>query len=220
MRREARAVPNGWWRCPKRQALDVAAELGRRPSEILQEPFIFALTFLAKRSVRVSFIVALAISETLEALAPGLQTELKWPNDVLVKRRKISGILLELVDVGDRPVIIIGIGLNIVSRPDKMPFPATRLLDHADITPPMPAVIAETIDERLSALLNMFEKHGFAPIRKAWLERAVGLGEDIVVRLPNEELTGMFEGLDEKGALILRNDDGNRIISAGDVFFS
>ena len=59
-----------------------------------------------------------------------------------------------------------------------------------------------------------------APIRDAWLARARGLGSNITVRLPNRELAGVFEGIDESGALILRSRDGTQTIAAGDVFFS
>ncbi len=65
-----------------------------------------------------------------------------------------------------------------------------------------------------------WETAGIAPIREAWLARARGLGETIAVRLPREEIQGIFEGLDDTGALVLRLADGSaRTISAGDVFF-
>ena len=67
---------------------------------------------------------------------------------------------------------------------------------------------------------DRWEADGFAPIRQAWLNRALGMGGRCTVRLDAETLTGMAEGLAEDGALALRMEDGVlRRISAGDVFF-
>ena len=61
---------------------------------------------------------------------------------------------------------------------------------------------------------------GFSSIRDAWLARAAGLGTRIRARLTNEETHGIFEGIDNTGALILREtQDRVRVISAGEVFF-
>ena len=60
---------------------------------------------------------------------------------------------------------------------------------------------------------------GFPSIRVDWLERAVGIGGELLVRLHGRELTGKFEALDERGRLLLRLPDGAlETVSAGDVF--
>ena len=59
---------------------------------------------------------------------------------------------------------------------------------------------------------------GFASIRADWLKRAAGLGEDIRVRLPERELSGRFEGLDEVGRLLLRGQGGITTVTAGEVY--
>jgi BirA family biotin operon repressor/biotin-[acetyl-CoA-carboxylase] ligase len=64
------------------------------------------------------------------------------------------------------------------------------------------------------------ERAGFPPIAAAWTERAHGIGERCLARLPSETLEGIAEGLDADGALRLRTPDGAvRRITAGDVFF-
>ena len=69
--------------------------------------------------------------------------------------------------------------------------------------------------------MNILAVEGFAAIRAQWLERAKGLGQSIIVRLPDEELQGVFKGLKEDGGLLLSLADGNeRVITAGDVFFN
>jgi BirA family biotin operon repressor/biotin-[acetyl-CoA-carboxylase] ligase len=60
---------------------------------------------------------------------------------------------------------------------------------------------------------------GFQSIRADWLERAVGVGSDLVVRLPGRDIVGRFESLDERGRLLLRRPQGSiETIAAGDVF--
>ena len=60
---------------------------------------------------------------------------------------------------------------------------------------------------------------GFAPIRRAWLERAAFRGQKITVKLPHETKVGLFKDIDEAGHLILATPEGDQAIAAGDVFF-
>ena len=67
---------------------------------------------------------------------------------------------------------------------------------------------------------NTWLEEGLEPIRKRYLSHVKGLGEEIEVRLPNETLHGIFEALDETGALVLKTADSERrMITAGDVHF-
>jgi BirA family biotin operon repressor/biotin-[acetyl-CoA-carboxylase] ligase len=59
---------------------------------------------------------------------------------------------------------------------------------------------------------------GFAAIRTDWLKRAAGLGQKIEIRLPERDLIGLFEGLDEAGRLILTGPAGRMTVTAGEVF--
>ncbi len=59
---------------------------------------------------------------------------------------------------------------------------------------------------------------GFAGIRADWLKRAAGLGQDIRVRLPEREVCGRFQGLDEAGRLLVQQGDGVTTVTAGEVF--
>ena len=60
---------------------------------------------------------------------------------------------------------------------------------------------------------------GFEPIRTAWLARAARLGETVTARLPSDEITGLFEGLEPDGAMRLSTPRGPRIIAAADIHF-
>jgi BirA family biotin operon repressor/biotin-[acetyl-CoA-carboxylase] ligase len=170
---------------------------------------------------QLSFVAALAVSDAIAELAAGIDVRLKWPNDVLANGRKIAGILLESASAGgEKPSwLAVGIGVNLARFPEQTEFPATSLAALGAKAP--------SAEDFLTALAAEFAKwyeawsrRGFAEIRDAWLARAAGLGTRIRARLQNEEIFGVFEGIDDHGALILRTDMARaRMIAAGDVFF-
>ncbi len=176
----------------------------------------------ASECAQLSFVAALAVSDVVARYAPAADVKLKWPNDVLADARKIAGILLESASTGgEQPAwLAIGIGVNLRHFPPGTEFPATSLAALAAATPGP--------QEALAALAGAFAKwyevwvaQGFAPIRDSWLARAAGLGTRIRARLQNEETSGVFEGIDETGALLLREaQDRVRKIAAGEVFFA
>ena len=169
-----------------------------------------------------SFTASLAVADTFAALAPGVDVALKWPNDVLLNRRKASGILLESVGrtQDGQTLLAIGIGLNLAHHPDvaDLRWPPTSVAAETGRTPDFDealSLLATSLDRRLA----QHRDQGFARIRADWLARAVNIGQQIEVRLPNETLTGRFDGLDMTGALVLEGASGRRLIAAGDVFF-
>ncbi len=201
-------------------ALTQTAGYGRRGRGWEQRTGDFAGTLFfkpegeAEQLGQISFIVALALAATLDELIPPESVRLKWPNDVLLDGKKCAGILLENLDAH----LAIGVGVNIITAPTGAPYPTARLMDYVK-APPDPPALAARLDEHFWRLYRDWRTHGFEPIRQQWLARAAGLFEEITVRLPKEELTGVFAGLDESGALVLRLSDGKRTIAAGEVFF-
>jgi len=175
----------------------------------------------AKEVSLLSFVVALAVHDTVTELLPQAKPEqvsCKWPNDVLIDDKKISGILLESSGLGvNNPEwIVMGVGLNVLSSPSNTPYPATSLSQEgADGTL---EVVLERFITNLDHRLSMWSKQGFPIIRTEWLDRARGLGDDITVNLGNETLHGVFSGLDGEGALILDQAGTKRRITAGEVF--
>ncbi len=146
---------------------------------------------------------------------------LKWPNDLLLDREKVSGTLIEGEKLASGFAVVIGIGVNCVSHPGITgAYPAT------DFAARGIAIEAEALFARLavcmeSELARWDGGAGFAAIRAAWLARSGGLGEPIRVNLPDRTIDGRFADLDDSGRLILVRADGQReTISAGDVFFA
>lgn len=170
---------------------------------------------------QLSFVAALAVRAALSEFIDENRLTLKWPNDVLADDAKIAGLLLERFEGPGEPVIGLGIGINIVSAPKGMPYPTARLRDLMQQSVSAPGIeqVVEAIDQSWDHHYGMWRDKGFATIREHWLNHAKGVGAPIGVRLPQETVAGIFEGLDPNGALVLRQGNEKRIISAGDVFF-
>jgi BirA family biotin operon repressor/biotin-[acetyl-CoA-carboxylase] ligase len=175
----------------------------------------------ARRAADICFVAALAVSDAIFAVAPRAASvlSLKWPNDVLIGGAKTAGILVEGSHDGGQFSVVTGCGVNIVSHPPQTPYPATHLVAH-DATVTAADVFASLAAGFAPRRAQWRGGAGFGMIREAWLSRAAGLGRRIVVRLPSGDLDGVFEALDDDGALILRSDDGTRrSVAAGEIFF-
>lgn len=166
--------------------------------------------------------VAVAVHDAIAAvLPPGAPPlEIKWPNDILIGRRKACGILLEGERLSDgRQALVIGIGINIAARPELAGYPVVSLSEiGAAISPDeLFARLFATMAEML-ALWN--EGRGTAAVVARWKNCACGIGEKITVNLPDRAISGYFSGIDDKGMLLLDAEGGGRMtIAAGDVFF-
>ncbi|HYZ23046.1 MAG TPA: biotin--[acetyl-CoA-carboxylase] ligase [Rhodopila sp.] len=164
------------------------------------------------RAAELSFVAALTVADTVEALLPRqAPVLLKWPNDVLVNGGKIAGILLEHVE----DATILGIGLNVLQAPANLIYKATTIVANGGIA---------SIDGARDILLDRLSRHlatwcdqGFAPIRDAWLGRTYPIGAAIRVTVGAHQVAGNFAGLDPDGTLLLETTEGVRRIVAGDV---
>jgi BirA family biotin operon repressor/biotin-[acetyl-CoA-carboxylase] ligase len=167
---------------------------------------------------QLSFVAALALLDAVAECAPALgpRLQLKWPNDLLLGEAKLAGILIEGENAREF-LVVIGIGVNCASHPPDTAYPATNLgAAGALVTPEQVfAALGAAMQRRLD---RWRRGEGFADIRADWLKRAAGLGLPIRVRLPERELCGRFEGLDEAGRLLLAGAGGLTVVAAGEVF--
>ncbi len=172
------------------------------------------------QAVQLGFVAAIALGDALDRLAgPVLRLRYKWPNDLLIDGRKIAGILLESETAAANAAdfVVIGIGVNLISAPRDVEFPATSLAE-AGCVGVTPQQQLEAFAQCFAGWAGRWREEGFAPVRAAWLKRASGLGEDIRVRLERQTLDGRFLDLDHDGALLLDGAEGRRRIAAGEVF--
>lgn len=207
-------------------AMTQTAGRGRRGREWVSPPTgnLYSSTLWrpecsAASAAQLGFVAALAMGEALDGFIPaGGRLRFKWPNDLLLNGRKLSGILLESeTSAAIVEFVVIGIGVNLATSPTGTETAATSLAQEG-----APGVTPEMVLPRFAAAFATWEgvwrQGGFAAIRPAWLARAGGVGEDIRVRLERETLYGRFLDLDDAGALLLGQGAGQRRIAAGDIF--
>jgi BirA family transcriptional regulator, biotin operon repressor / biotin---[acetyl-CoA-carboxylase] ligase len=163
----------------------------------------------------------LAVHEALCRSAPALalQLSVKWPNDVLLGRAKVAGILLEGAPLPEsRHAVVIGCGINLATAPAETPYPATTLAAHGALVEPLALLphLAAALD---GALHQWADSAGVAAIVQRWRSVAAGIGQTIRVNLPDQILEGRFADIDAQGYLLLETRDAGLVrIAAGDVF--
>jgi BirA family transcriptional regulator, biotin operon repressor / biotin---[acetyl-CoA-carboxylase] ligase len=171
-------------------------------------------------AAQLGFVAAVALAETLVASLPvEREVRCKWPNDVLVDGAKIAGILPEAESAGRTvAALVLGIGVNLASFPDDLPYPATSVAA-AGGTPSVEDLL-EGLAIAIERWYRRWQAEGFGPLRQRWLDFVFGLGEPIEVRLETTTLRGRFAALDASGALDLElAEGGHRLVTAGDVFY-
>ena len=167
---------------------------------------------------QITMLCALAAADAVAAIA-GTQPGLKWPNDLLLDGKKLAGVLTELGFAGDQLAwVVVGVGLNVnadfagqadladtatsLSMAVGRPVSRLRLL-HAYLA---------GVEARYQAL-----RAGQSPHRE-WAARLATLGQAVTVHAPDGVYQGIAEGVDEAGALLLRQSSGEAVrILAGDV---
>ena len=170
-----------------------------------------------------TLITSIALSETIRDY--GADPRIKWPNDLLINRKKVAGILTQMQPKGDVvDFVVIGVGVNLnMSRQiirDEMGEIgeiATSILEATGGTVDR-AQFAASFLMALEHWYFLFKKEGSGYILNEWKKRWGELNKRIQVRLNGKVIEGIAFGVDDAGHLLLRKDDGSveRII-AGDV---
>jgi BirA family biotin operon repressor/biotin-[acetyl-CoA-carboxylase] ligase len=163
-----------------------------------------------------SLVVGCAIAEALEPgtdAAPQLQ--LKWPNDLWLDGRKLGGLLIETVPVGNRRMAVVGVGLNIT--PDAANPDANFATGFACLNELLPGLDAPAVLKRVApallAALNGFASGGFAAWQAAFARRDLLAGKNVTAG--NQE--GQALGVNARGELLLQTAQGVQAIIGGEV---
>ncbi|WCN36677.1 biotin--[acetyl-CoA-carboxylase] ligase [Aneurinibacillus uraniidurans] len=164
-----------------------------------------------QRCPQLTLLAAVAIVEAVRATY-GIPAEIKWPNDVLIDGKKICGILTELNAEADRiNWLIIGMGINVNTLPEQFPEDVLGVATSLRIVKGEPLRRVPLIQEvlrRLEELYDLYIAEGFAPIRKRWEACAITIGKRVTIRTLHGSFTGVAEGIDDSGVLLVRKDDG------------
>ena len=205
---------------------------GGRKWEVKEGNFYLSISLIPQNKKlnelpQLSFVSAIALRDSFIEVAKKVKVNLnikcKWPNDILINDKKISGILLESeLDIQKDKLkrLIIGIGVNVIFSPKcNLLYKCTDLKE-------------EGVDINATDLMKIFFNHfdkyynewidyGFTGIRNEWLKNAYNLNKEIIVKnIKGEESDrGIFLDLDNDGNIKLKHKNGNVIkIYSGDVF--
>ncbi|MDX5487593.1 MAG: biotin--[acetyl-CoA-carboxylase] ligase [Wolbachia endosymbiont of Andrena praecox] len=161
-----------------------------------------------------TFVTALTVGNTILSFINGLNLQYKWPNDVLIDGKKISGILLE--KKSNLSWLVIGIGINV----NHAPLPGTTCISNYGES-------VSNIDllKKLIINFNKLRKQwlfdGFYAIREMWLKKAFKMNEQISVKLADKLYEGIFADIDKSGKLVLQQKDESLIyFDAGELFIN
>jgi BirA family biotin operon repressor/biotin-[acetyl-CoA-carboxylase] ligase len=157
-----------------------------------------------------ALVAGVALAKAVAALAPGLDAQLKWPNDLLIDGAKCAGILMERTGNS----VVIGIGVNLVAAPELPDRPtATLAASGAAIDRDR---FAEGLAIAMTDAVWTWRQEGVTSIVRAWLPQAHPVGTPL--RVSEQGIDGFFDGLAPDGALRLRREGGETmLIHAGDV---
>jgi BirA family biotin operon repressor/biotin-[acetyl-CoA-carboxylase] ligase len=160
---------------------------------------------------QITLLTAVALCRTIRKNYQ-IDIGIKWPNDLLIKGRKVSGILVESSGEDERiryMVIGIGIGCNMVAEdyPEELKEIATSLCIETGTIIDRTALIASFL-QQFQELYHLYLNRGFAPIRTLWESLSVSLHKPIRVLTGGKWIEGMALGIDEMGALIVRQSNG------------
>ena len=202
---EGRGRKNRVWYSAKEQNLNFSILLTNRK-------------YFGKNLNLVNLASSLAVSQSIENLFQ-LDAELKWPNDVLIKGKKVCGILLEASSQGSKiERLVIGIGLNVNQTMFQGEFnlPPTSIKMESNLNIERERLLAEVLnnfEELLEKTLTKPEE-----VLREWKSRCRMIGEKISITENDETKYGIFDDIDDNGFLLLKTRD-NKIekIQLGDV---
>ena len=170
-----------------------------------------ALTMMA------SVAAAEAITETT-----GLRAVIKWPNDILIEQKKVSGILTEMNAEEEKiNYVVIGIGININMKKEDFPgnlrMPATSLMEYIGKKVERTKILCSLL-ESLDSTHEDLRNRGIMPLIIKWRSLCSTINKRIKVTLPGEVISGVAEDITPEGGLVVRiGEESTKTIYAGDI---
>jgi BirA family biotin operon repressor/biotin-[acetyl-CoA-carboxylase] ligase len=170
---------------------------------------------------QLTLLAAVALCRAIQAHIPH-QVGIKWPNDLLINGRKISGILLESSAEDERlNYVIAGIGISVnllpEDYPDELRSKSTSLFIEKGQQVEREQLICDFLLQ-LEVMLELYAQQGFAPIRSLWEALTISLHKPIRIQTAKGWVEGVANAIDEMGALRVTLPDGENIkLYSGDI---
>ena len=183
--------------------------------------------FDVSNSTLIPILCAVALSKSVKSVL-GIETEVKWPNDITKNGKKVAGILVDAsFQANSIDYLILGIGINFDIDAKKLEkrlsktsnfYGIDSLRKKNDKTPPK-ILVKEFLLELEKNLLQI-DNGEKSKIVKEWTKRAAGIGKKITINTSNGKISGISQGIDNDGALKLKIRNEIKKIFVGDVILS
>lgn len=169
-------------------------------------------------AAKLTLAAGIAVTDAVRDVT-GLEVGIKWPNDIVVEGKKLAGILGEVVgEWNSIQTIILGIGINanFLSFDLEGDLPATTLQELLGYDTNLNLLTAGVLN-RLEVELQRLENKGLNSLTDRWLERAVGIGQEVIVIRGEQTYLGVMQGITASGALVLKLAGEEMEFTAGEV---
>lgn len=173
---------------------------------------------------RLSLLAADAVYSTIaEFVGEDTELTIKWPNDILVEGKKISGILLETCNEGEKIFSILGVGVNIVAEtvshvPPEIAETVTALHLHTLSTSVTRDEVLDAYLRHLESFYTQYREEGFPPIRDFWNAHCNSIGR--YIEIPARQVQGTARGINDEGQLIVDTKQGQIAVNADEIRFA
>ena len=183
--------------------------------------------FDVSSSTLIPILSAVALSKSIKKIL-GVETEVKWPNDIILNGKKVAGILVDAsVQANDIDYLILGIGINfdidtkkLEKRLSKTPnfYGVNSLRGNNNKTPPK--ILLKEFLFQFEKNLSSLDKGEKAKIVKEWTKNAAGIGRKITINTSSGKISGIAQGIDTDGALKIKTKKKIERVLVGDVDLS
>ena len=180
--------------------------------------------FEVSSSTLVPIAGAVALSKSIKSIL-GIETSVKWPNDITVNGKKVAGMLVDAsFQANNIEYLILGIGINFDIDERKLGkklksssnfYGVSSLRERNDKTPPK--LLLKEFLLQFEKVLSQLNKGEKSKIVKEWMKRAEGIGKKITINTSNEKILGISHGIDNDGALKVKTSKEIKKIFVGDV---
>ncbi len=194
----------------------------------------FSMKFMVdnhKVAIESLFITSLAIAKAIKKLYD-LDVEIKWPNDILINKKKVSGVLSELIERDNKLYLIIGVGINCNLELEnllELSKIATSLHYYVDIKKypdryyknylNRDILLLRVISE-FQKLYRYYQKNGFKKILNLWNEYSKIVGRRIYTTVAKEKILVTVVALNDDGSLVVKDGNDSFTIMAGDIEYA
>ncbi len=181
------------------------------------------MTILATEAPLITLMAGVAVAKVLQT-ALGVQSKLKWPNDVLAENRKVCGILAESTLLGeDIEYVVLGIGVNantpLKEMPPDLQNSATTLQHILNRPIDLPRLFGYLLGQLEFWYIRLCDQ-GFAAINREYRRLCTQLGQKLTVTIGKEQFTGVAKDIGVDGSLVLHTISGRKHIRSADILSS